>query len=55
MAVAEEAQSLATVRLDPPDAADGANWFYILAWAGGADRVIDKLERVVLLRPARSE
>ena len=39
-------EALATVRLDPPDIADGANWFYILAWAGGGDRVIDKLERV---------
>ena len=39
-------EALATVRLDPPDAADDANWFYILAWAGGDDRVIDRLERV---------
>jgi hypothetical protein len=39
-------EALATVRLDPPDTADGANWFYILAWAGGDDRVIDRLERV---------
>jgi hypothetical protein len=39
-------EALATVRLDPPDAADGANWFYILAWAGGGDRVVDRLERV---------
>jgi hypothetical protein len=39
-------EALATVRLDPPDAADDANWFYILAWAGGGDRVVDRLERV---------
>ena len=39
-------EALATVRLDPPDTADDANWFYILAWAGGGDRVIDRLERV---------
>ncbi len=39
-------EALATVRLDPPDTADDANWFYILAWAGGDDRVIDRLERV---------
>ena len=39
-------EALATVRLDPPDAADGANWFYILAWAGGDDRVVDRLERI---------
>lgn len=39
-------QALATVRLDPPDTADGANWLYILAWAGGGDRVVDRLERI---------
>ena len=39
-------EALATVRLDPPDAADDANWFYILAWAGGDDRVVDRLERI---------
>jgi hypothetical protein len=42
----DDREALATVRLDPPDAADDANWFYILAWAGGDDRVIDRLERV---------
>ena len=41
-----EREALATVRLDPPDAADGANWLYILAWAGGDDRVVDRLEKV---------
>ena len=39
-------EALATVRLDPPDTADNANWFYILAWAGGDDRVVDPLERI---------
>ncbi|HYH59680.1 MAG TPA: hypothetical protein VD790_10740 [Thermoleophilaceae bacterium] len=39
-------EALATVRLDPPDIADGANWLYILAWAGGDDRVVDRLDRV---------
>jgi hypothetical protein len=39
-------EALATVRLDPPDTADDANWFYILAWAGGGDRVVDRLERI---------
>ena len=43
---APDREALATIRLDPPDAADGANWFYILAWAGGDDRVVDRLERV---------
>jgi hypothetical protein len=39
-------EALATVRLDPPDTADGANWLYILAWSGHAPRVADRLERV---------
>ena len=43
---APDREALATVRLDPPDTADDANWFYILAWAGGDDRVIDRLERI---------
>ena len=43
---APEREALATVRLDPPDAADGANWLYILAWAGGDDRVVDRLDKV---------
>jgi hypothetical protein len=42
----QDREAHATVRLDPPDTADDANWFYILAWAGGDDRVIDRLERV---------
>lgn len=43
---APEREALATVRLEPPDAADGANWLYILAWAGGEARVADRLRRV---------
>ena len=34
------------MRLDPPDAADDANWLYLLGWQGGDDRVVDRLERV---------
>jgi hypothetical protein len=41
-----ERQALATVRLEPAGAADGANWLYILAWSGGDDRVVDRLRRV---------
>jgi hypothetical protein len=41
-----EREALATVRLDPPDAADGANWLYILAWSGHAPRVADRLDRI---------
>ena len=43
---APKREALATVRLEPPDAADGANWLYVLAWAGGDDRVVDRLRRV---------
>jgi hypothetical protein len=40
-------EALATVRLEPRDAAEGANWLYVLAWQGGGDhRVIDRLRRV---------
>ena len=40
--------ALATVKVDPPDAAEGANWFYILAWQGGpgTKRVVDRLEKI---------
>jgi len=38
--------AMATVHLDPPDAADGANWLYVLAWQGRAPRVVDRLQRV---------
>ncbi len=43
---APDREALATVQLEPPDIADGANWLYILAWAGGGDRVVDPLERI---------
>jgi hypothetical protein len=39
-------EAMATVRLDPPDAADHANWLYVLAWQGHAPRVADRLERI---------
>jgi hypothetical protein len=39
-------EATATVRLEPSDAADGANWLYVLAWAGGDRRVVDRLRRV---------
>ena len=39
-------EALATVRLEPADAAEGANWLYVLAWQGGGKRVVDRLERV---------
>jgi hypothetical protein len=34
------------VRLEPADAAEGANWLYILAWSGGEERVVDRLRPV---------
>jgi hypothetical protein len=37
----------ATVRLDPPDAADGAHWFVSTAWQGREGRsVVDPLEEI---------
>ena len=33
-----------TVRLDPPQAAQDAGWFGVLAWQGGGSRVIDVQE-----------
>ena len=43
---APQREALATVRLEPSDAAEGANWLYILAWAGGDDRVVDRLRQI---------
>jgi hypothetical protein len=39
-------EALATVRLEPRNAADHANWLYVLAWQGRAPRVVDRLTRV---------
>jgi hypothetical protein len=41
-----EREATAAVRIDPPSAADDANWLYLLAWQGRAPRVIDRLDRV---------
>ena len=35
----------ATVRLDPPDAAEDAEWFDVTAWQGGGSRLVD-MEKV---------
>jgi hypothetical protein len=43
---ASEREALATVRLEPPDVAQDANWLYLLAWNGGDDRVVDRLRQV---------
>jgi hypothetical protein len=40
-----EREVQATVRLDPPDAADDAEWLTATAWQGGG-LVVDRLERV---------
>ena len=42
------ATALATVTLDPADAAEDANWLYILAWQGGpgTQRIVDRLEQL---------
>lgn len=41
-------EALATVRIEPPSAAEDANWLYVLAWQGGGDtqRVVDRLREV---------
>jgi hypothetical protein len=36
---------VATVKLDPPDAADGAEWFDVTSWQGGGSALV-KLEKV---------
>jgi hypothetical protein len=36
----------ATVRLDPPTAADDAGWFNVTSWQGGEPFVLDELEQV---------
>ncbi len=36
----------ATVRLDPPDAADDARWFNVTSWQGGEPSVIGDMEEV---------
>ncbi len=41
----EQREGMVTVHLEPADAAEDANWFYILAWQGGGQRVIDHLEQ----------
>jgi hypothetical protein len=39
-------EAVVTARIDPPVAADDANWLYVLAWQGRAPRVVDRLDRV---------
>ena len=34
----------ATVKLDPPDAADDAKWFHAMAWQGGGSRLVQLRE-----------
>jgi hypothetical protein len=45
---APKREALATVRIDPPEAADDVNWLYVLAWQGGkgTQRMVDRLRRV---------
>jgi hypothetical protein len=40
---ADGREALATVRFEPRDAADGANWIYMLAWSGRRPRIVDRL------------
>jgi hypothetical protein len=39
-------EAIATVRLTPAGAADGANWLYVLAWQGHGPRVANRLQRI---------
>jgi hypothetical protein len=32
---------MATIKLDPPDAADGAKWMHAMAWQGGGNRLVE--------------
>jgi hypothetical protein len=35
----------ATIRLDPPDAGDDADWLHVISWQGGSKLVVDELEQ----------
>jgi hypothetical protein len=35
---------MATVKLDPPDAADNAKWFHVMSWQGGGSRRVELRE-----------
>jgi hypothetical protein len=37
---AQPGEAVATVKLDPPDAADNAKWFHAMAWQGGGSRLV---------------
>jgi hypothetical protein len=39
-------EAMVTVRLEPRDLAEDANWLYILGWSGRADRVVDRMQRI---------
>jgi hypothetical protein len=39
-----EREATATVKLDPPDAADDAKWFHAMAWQGGGSRLVELRE-----------
>jgi hypothetical protein len=41
-----EQRADATVRLDPPDAAENAEWFHAISWQGGEPYVFAELDRV---------
>jgi hypothetical protein len=40
-----ERAASATIRLDPPDAGDDADWLHAISWQGGSKLVVDELER----------
>jgi hypothetical protein len=42
---APDREVVATATIDPPDAADGAEWFTVTAWQGGGSKLVD-MEKV---------
>jgi hypothetical protein len=37
-------EAIATVKLDPPDAADNPKWFHVMSWQGGGSRRVELRE-----------
>lgn len=43
---APDREAVITARVEPAEAAEDANWLYVLAWQGRAPRVADRVERI---------
>jgi hypothetical protein len=44
VALEGDREVMATIRLDPPDAADDAKWLHAMAWQGGGSRLVELQE-----------